>query len=68
MTLGVQNNYYQREVVPTDTAARRTKREEKTFAQKLSANEVSDVEQTKEMTPEEELAGVITDYYARNSK
>lgn len=31
MTLGVQNNYYQREVVPTDTAARRTKREEKTL-------------------------------------
>lgn len=68
MTLGVQNNYYQREVVPTDTGARRTKREEKTFAQKLAANEVSDVEQTKGMTPEEELEAFKKEFYQELSQ
>lgn len=68
MTLGVQNNYYQREVVPTDTGARRTKREEKTFAQKLSINEVSDVEQAKEMTPEEELEAFKKEFYQELSQ
>lgn len=44
------------------------KGKKKTFAQKLSANEVSDVEQTKEMTPEEELEAFKKEFYQELSQ
>lgn len=68
MTLGVQNNYYQRGFVPTGTVSRKTERGEKTFAQKLSANGVGDVEQAKEMTPEEELEAFKKEFYQELSQ
>ncbi|WP_275443328.1 hypothetical protein [Petralouisia muris] len=68
MTLGVQNNYYQREIVPTSTGSNRTEREEKTFAQKLSVTGASDVEQTKAMTPEEELEAFKKEFYQELSE
>ena len=64
MNVGVVTNY------PMGYEARRTQRAttEKTFAQKLSANEVNDVEQTKEMTPEEELEAFKKEFYQELSQ
>ena len=64
MSLGIQNNYYSESGMVLATRKQEVENVKETFTKKLSSNEVDKTQETKEMTPEEEMAVFKKEFYA----
>ena len=63
MSLGIQNNYYSESSMVSVTRKQEAENVKETFTKKLSSNEVDKTQETKEMTPEEEMAIFKKEFY-----